>query len=125
LTVGDELRKVRMDKGLTQHEVAQYMNVYPNFPNEMELGNRINTIYALHKVYLFLGYVPKTLNIDETSLRGKLFAHRIRNGSTYNIVAKKIGLDKSTLSQFEKGKIVKTDSQFKVMEYIKSISKIL
>ena len=67
---------------MTQHEVAQTMGLYPNLPNEIECGKRGNTIYVLHKIYLFLGHIPKTLHIDETTLQGKLFAHRIRHGYT-------------------------------------------
>lgn len=53
LTVGDEFREARLDKGLTQHEVAKQLNVNKNFVYELELGKRKLTIFALHKTYLF------------------------------------------------------------------------
>lgn len=121
LTVGDEFRKERMDRGLTQHEVAEMIRVNHNFVYEMELGYHTNTIYALHKVYLFLGYIPKTLGIDETTLQGKLFVHRIRNGYTYAIIAKKIALDKSTLNRFEKGNQVKIQTSNLIIGYLRNI----
>jgi len=31
LTIGDEFRKVRLDRGSTQHEVAKQLNVNKNF----------------------------------------------------------------------------------------------
>lgn len=102
---------------MTQYEVAQYMDVYPNLPNEIECGKATNTIYVLHKVFLFLGYIPKTLNIDETTLRGQLFAHRIKNGFTYTALAKKTGLDKSTINRFEKGKVCKKDTLIKIIKH--------
>lgn len=102
---------------MIQHEVAQYMDVYPNLPNEIECGKASNTIYVLHKVYLFLGYIPITLKIDKNSLRGKLFVHRIRYGYTYNVIAQKIGLDKSTISRFEKEKVCKKETLIKITEY--------
>lgn len=85
---------------------------------EMELVHCTNTIYGLHKVYSFLGYIPKTLNIDETTLQGKLLAYRIKNGLTYTKLAKSIGLDKSTLSRFEKGKAYKEKKFIKILEIL-------
>ena len=110
LTVGDELRKVRIDRGLTQHEVARMIGVNRNFVYEFELNKRAHTIYALHKVFLFLGYIPNTLTIDEGTLRGKLFAHRIINGYTYTQMASLIGLDKGTIGRFEQGREVAQNS---------------
>ena len=37
----------------------------------MELGILKETIGNLRKVYKFLGYVPKTLNLDTSTERGK------------------------------------------------------
>ena len=120
-TVGDELRAVRLDRGLTQHEVAEMIGVNRNFIYEFELGKRINTIYALHKVYSFIGYLPKTLMIDENTLHGKLFAHRIRNGYTYQRVAQMIGLDKSTVRRFVRGLIINEVSRKQIDIYFEKI----
>jgi len=120
LTVGDELRKMRMDKNLTQHQVAKQLNVNKNFIYELELNKRKATIYALHKIYTFLGSIPKTLKIDKTTLQGKLFEHRIINGYTYKILAEKIGLDKSTLARIEKGKTCKAETYLIVEKYLKN-----
>ena len=110
MTVGDELKVERLKRGLTQHEVAEMVGVNRNFVYEMELGHHTNTIYALHKAYMFLGYVPKTLKIDETTLRGQIFIHRIKHGLTYSAIAKEIGIDKSTVARFEQGKNIKQES---------------
>ena len=120
-TVGEELRKERMDRNLSQHAVAEMMGVNKNMVHEIELGKYGTTIYALHKVYTFLGYVPTTLNIDITALRGKLFAYRIRYGLTYAKLAHKIGLDKSTLTRFELGRIAKEETIEKIEQYLKTV----
>ncbi len=83
LTIGDELRKERMDRGLTQHQVSEMLGVNRNVVYEVELNRRTNTIYALNKISLFLKYIPKTLNIDKNTLQGKLIAYRIWTGKTY------------------------------------------
>lgn len=72
------------------------------FFNELEMGCRDNSIYVLHKAVRFLGYLPKTLNIDETTGPRKLHAHRVILGLPLRVVAEEVGLDKSTISRFEK-----------------------
>ncbi|MDB4292285.1 helix-turn-helix domain-containing protein [Maribacter sp.] len=117
LTVGDEVRKARIDRGLTQQEVGQRIGVSRNFVYELELNQHELTIYSLHKSYQFLQYLPETLKIDESTLRGKLYTYRIRNGYSYAIVADKISLDKSTLAHFERGGNVKKGTNAKICDY--------
>lgn len=121
LTVGNELRTERLNRGLTQLEVAHQIGVNRNFVYECELNHRTNTIFALHNIYLFLGYIPLALRINEATLRGKLYAHRIMNGLILNDIAKKSGLDKSTIGRFEKGLILKAESLKKIEDYLNKI----
>jgi len=114
LTVGDEFKKARLDRKLTQLQIAEELNVNKNFVYELELNKRTLTIFALHKAYIFLGYIPKTLKIDENILQGKLFTFRIQKNLTYSKLAVIVGLDKSTLSNFEKGLKVKTKTIKKI-----------
>jgi transcriptional regulator with XRE-family HTH domain len=110
---------VRLDRGLTQQQVSERIGVNRNFVYEMELGHHNHTIYALHKLYLFLGYIPQALKIDETTLQGKFKAYRICTGKTFSLIANEIELDKSTLSRFEKGLPIKKETYSKIENYIK------
>ena len=121
MTLGDELRTERLNRGLTQLELAQKLGVNRNFIYECELNHRTNTIFALHKIYLFLRYIPVTLKIDETTLRGKLSAHRIKGGLTLKEIGNKTGLDKSTIGRFEKGLILKAECLKKIEDYLNKI----
>ncbi|MDO5972004.1 helix-turn-helix transcriptional regulator [Flavivirga aquimarina] len=112
-----------MDRGLTQHKVAKMIGVNRNFVYEMELNHHTNTIYALHKVFTFFGYTPKTLNINESTLQGQFFSHRIKYGFTYNVMAQKIGVDKSTIARFERGGNIKKETEIKINNYVASIEK--
>jgi len=56
-----------MDRGLTQHQVSKALEVNRNFVYEVELNRRTNTIYSMHKICTFLGYIPKTLNTGRKS----------------------------------------------------------
>jgi len=102
VTIGNEFKQARLDRNLTQLEVAKQLKVNKNFVTELENNKRILTIFALHKACSFLGYVPKTLKIDISTLQGKLFVYRIKNNLNYSNLSKQINLDKGTLSNFEK-----------------------
>ena len=119
-TVGDELRAARIDKGLTQSQVADLIGLNRKYIGEIELNHRCNTISSLHRIFLFLGYVPITLKIDNNSLRGKLFEYRIRNGLTYLQIATSVGLDKSTISRFERGRNTKRESTVIIQKFLES-----
>ena len=71
----------------------------------------------MHKAYIFLCHIPKTLKIDEATLQEKLFGYRIKNGFTYLEVAKKIVLDKSTIAKFERNGGFKIETQEKIEKY--------
>lgn len=103
-----------MDRELTQHQVSEMMKVNRNFVYEVELNRRTNTIYSTHKICAFLGYIPKTLNIDENTLQGKLMAYRIWTGQTYLQLGREIGLEKSTIIRFVKNKKCKPESVNKI-----------
>tara|TARA_R110002033_G_scaffold5978_9_gene24435 strand:+ start:3076 stop:3540 length:465 start_codon:yes stop_codon:yes gene_type:complete len=118
LTVGDEFKEARLNKNLTQLQVAKQLQVNKNFVYEVENNKRKITIYALYKTYLFLGYIPKVLEIDETTLQGKLFIYRIKNNLTYSKLGELIKLDKSTLSNFEKRKNCKTETLEIIKTYL-------
>jgi transposase len=105
---------------MTQWEADDSIGAHRGFFNELEMGHRDNSIYVLHKAATFLSYVPKTLNIDETTLEGKLYAHRIREGFPLSYLADElIGLDKSTLGRFERGRIAKSDTIEKIKLYLR------
>ncbi len=99
------------------------IEVNRNFVYEMELNHHTNTIFALHKAYLFLGYIPTTLKVDISDVRGKLFEHRIKNGFSFNALSQKIGLDKSTIARFESGQKIKAETLKKLNLYLQIKSK--
>jgi hypothetical protein len=105
---------------MTQWDADDYVDTYRGFFNELETGHRENSIYILHKAYLFLGYVPKTLNIDEDTLRGKLYAYRIKNGFPLSKIASEIGLDKCTIGRFERGRNAKQESFNRIEEFLEN-----
>lgn len=117
------MRSVRIDRGMTQWDTDDIVGAHRGFFNELEMGNRENSIYVLHKACKFLGYVPKTLSIEENTPGGKMYAHRIKNGLPLSKIASEVGLDKSTLARFEKGIRTKEESYEKILCYLATIAK--
>ena len=107
-----------MDRGLTQHQVSKILKVNRNFVYEVELNRRTNTIYALNKISIFLGYIPKTLSIDENTIQGKLITYRIWKGKTFLQLGKEIGLEKSTIIRFIQHKKCNHKSISKILTFI-------
>ena len=60
------------------------------------------SLYALPKVIRFLGYNP--LPSDPKTLGEKLLAYRKLHGITQKELAKKLGVDPTTLARWERGK---------------------
>lgn len=107
-----------MDRGLTQQQVADQIGVNRNFVYEWEQNNRTNTIYALHKIYLFLGYIPKTLKLKEKLLKDRLLIYRIHYGLSQKQFGKKIGINGSTVGRIEKDNSVKEHTLEKLSIFI-------
>ena len=62
-----ELRKKRIDKGLTQKQIADSLGVEPNTVSQWESGAREPRIYLLQKLAGLLGCtVDELLGIEKT-----------------------------------------------------------
>ena len=101
-TIGDHLRKRRLDLKLLQKEVAQKLgdcepSVY-NWENNLSKP----AIKYIPNLIEFLGYVPfttSTLSIGE-----KIVVYRQVLGLSQKILAHQLGIDPSTLSKWERDK---------------------
>lgn len=117
-SIGDEFKAHRMDRGLSQKEVATMLNVSPGFIFLLESG-KVSTIKGIHAVYTFLGRLPLRLNVDETTPQGKLFVYRIRTGDTLRMIAKELGIDINALIRFTKQKGVSNRTLERIERYLK------
>jgi len=101
-TLGDHLRATRLDKGLSQPEVAKILKVNPDTVTGWELNRHEPPARMAKKIIQFLGYVP---SIGEQELIGeKLRQARQILGHTQEEAAKKMCCDESNIRQIELGK---------------------
>ena len=100
VTLGDHLKKRRLELGLLQHQVAQRTGVSVSTVMNWENGHTRPTIRDWPQVITFLGY--DAVPIDYT-VAGRLLAFRRRRGLTQRELARGLGVDPTTLSRWELG----------------------
>jgi len=100
ITLGDHLRKVRLDRGLYQLQVAKLFKVTEDSVIGWELNRHQPTARLAKRIIQFLGYC----HLKNETLGQELYFARLVSGMTQEQVAKLIGCDESNLRQIELNK---------------------
>jgi DNA-binding transcriptional regulator YiaG len=100
-TLGDHIRKRRLDLGLFQKEVAQQIGVDTTTIYNWERNANSPQVHQLPRVIRFLGYNPHPA---AGSLPEKLTAIRRKLGLSQRVMAKRLGIDPGTLRNWENGR---------------------
>lgn len=100
ITVGDHIRKKRLQLGLFQREVAQQIGVDPWTALNWEKNRTEPPVTSFPEIFKFLGYgpFPKPETIED-----HLKAKRREMGWTIKMAAAEVGVDPSTWGNWEKG----------------------
>lgn len=96
-TLGDHLRKIRLDRGLSQSDVGRLLKVTTDTVTGWELNRHEPTAKLAKRIIQFLGYCPQASN----SPGKQLYYARLITGKTQKQVAKEIGCDASNLRYIE------------------------
>ena len=101
-TLGDHLRRRRLDLGLLQRDVAEELGVNETSIHNREYNRSSPALRLLPRTLAFLGYGP----YDEPSemLGEHIMAFRRALGLTQKELAHHLGIDPSTLGRWERGK---------------------
>ena len=116
ITLGDHIRKRRLDLKLTQKQVAGVVGVDKTTVWNWESNRTEPLTKLLPTIILFLGY--STFEASAQSLGERLEDYRKKTGLSQKKLAREIGIDPSTLSKLEKNsprcfkKVVKIASDF-------------
>jgi transcriptional regulator with XRE-family HTH domain len=100
-TLGDHIRKRRLNLGLLQKQVAAQIGVDETTIYNWESNATSPQIHVLPQVMRFLSYNP--LPAPE-SLAGRLLLTRKALGPTQKEMAERLGIDATTLARLERGK---------------------
>ncbi len=99
-TLGEHLRKRRLQAGLLQREVAVRLGVDKDTFGTWEKGQCIPTVGYYPAIFSFLGYDPYPA---PTTLPERIASQRRRLGLSLREAARKIGVDQGTLLRWESG----------------------
>ena len=118
VTIGDHLRKVRLDRGLKQVEVAEILKTDVRNVFRWETTDRTPLPFLSKRVLKFIGYIP--IDLDAASLAEQLYWARQVAGLSQEQAAKEIGVSEQTIVFTEKNnKIPKSPIiQSKVADFI-------
>jgi transcriptional regulator with XRE-family HTH domain len=99
-TLGEHLRKVRLDRGLLQKDVARELSVKKGTVAAWEVNRNPVAVQLIPRVLAFLGYDPRA---EGRSMGEKIRARREELGLSRRALALKIGVSRSTVRAWERG----------------------
>ncbi|MFQ5965235.1 MAG: helix-turn-helix domain-containing protein [Candidatus Scalinduaceae bacterium] len=101
-TLGDHLRKRRLDLKLLQKDVAQKLGVGETSVYNWENNLTKPALRYIPKIIEFLGYVP--FNTSNLSVGERIVVYRKLHGLSQKKLAHKLDIDPCTLSKWERDK---------------------
>ena len=107
-TLGDHIRKHRLDLGLLQKDVAVTLGVTESAVTNWEL-NRVTPYFTyLPKIITFLGYTPSPYDKVSDNVVENMRRYRLIRGLSQEKFAKLIGVDETTVAKWERGDHIPT-----------------
>jgi transcriptional regulator with XRE-family HTH domain len=100
LTLGDLLKKRRFELRLQQKDVANLLGTSETTVYNWEKNRSAPSLYQISKVIEFLGYDPYTI---KEGLGERIIRARQALGMTQKELARRLGVDPTTLGQWERG----------------------
>jgi transcriptional regulator with XRE-family HTH domain len=102
ITLGDHLRKRRLDLKLLQRDVAREIGVDKTTIHNWETNKTKPDLYIIPKLIEFIGYSPLYISIKGIGEQIKVYRKVL--GITQKCLAKQLGIDPTTLAKWERGK---------------------
>ena len=110
-TIGEHIRKVRMEKKLFQKDVAAFCGVGHECVGCWENNKYTPQVQYMPRVIEFLGYDPTVQNLE--TLEGQIRQFRHLHGLTLEGLGKLIGVKETTISGWESGEIKPSESSLR------------
>jgi transcriptional regulator with XRE-family HTH domain len=101
-TVGEHLKKVRLDRGIRQKEVARMLGCRPATLGTWEEGRVAPDVRFWPAILRFLGYDPRP---EPAAFGGQIRAAREAEGLSERALARRLGLDPGTVAAWERGEM--------------------
>jgi ribosome-binding protein aMBF1 (putative translation factor) len=92
-SLGDHIRKPRLDLGLFQKDVARQLDVTTLMVTNWEMNRTSPEFHVVSRLIEFLGYVPTAETIREESLGERIVRTRRVLGTPQGQLARRLGVD--------------------------------
>jgi len=112
-TIGDHIRKKRLDLKLHQHEVAPLIGVNKTTIFNWERNYSSPELRHIPKAIEFLGYVPFK---EPDTLGEKIVYYRWLKGMTQKELARNIRVDPTTLASWERNEKQPQNTMLKILK---------
>jgi transcriptional regulator with XRE-family HTH domain len=96
--LGEHLRRVRLDRGLSQRHAAEAIGCHATALLHWEKGSAEPELRFLPAILRFLGYDPRP---EPRTFGGRIRAAREAEGLTARELSRRLGLDPQTLAAWE------------------------
>ncbi len=116
VTIGEHLKKRRIDLKLLQRDVAKIFSVSEDCITYWERGRSTPRVNYGPQIIEFLGYCP--FNFDTTKLSGRLQTYRWRNGLSLKHLGKKLDVHGSTVGAWEEESSIPKEEVRRKLEMI-------
>ena len=120
-TLGDHIRKRRLDLGLFQEHAADQIGVDEDTIYRWESNESIPQVRFIPTIIKLLGYNPFPLPEES---RGKLVFHRQLLGPSQRKLAKRTGVDPKAVGLYEQGKRPVSKKLLKLLGAFKKTSQV-
>ncbi|MCZ7601621.1 MAG: helix-turn-helix domain-containing protein [Melioribacteraceae bacterium] len=117
-TLGEHIRKRRLEKHLLQSDVANIIRVSETTIFNWENSYSAPQILFIPRILKFLGYNP--LPSKFSPLVEKIISYRYENGLTQRALAQKLNINVSTLRRWEQGCINEKKLKAKISFLLKN-----
>lgn len=107
-TLGEHLRKRRIDRGETQREAARQVGVHPATFHNWEKAFREPGVGRWPAIPAYLCYDPSP---EPASLAARIRARRCQEGLSQRELGRRLGLDPGTVGAWERGTVVRPGRQ--------------
>jgi transcriptional regulator with XRE-family HTH domain len=102
-TLGEHIRQRRLKLKLTLKEAAKLLGTDECSIMNWEKGRTVPKVYRLPAIIRFLGYNPLP---EPRTLPERLIGKRLEQGWSRKVASRHLGIDVSTLRDWEQGKII-------------------
>jgi DNA-binding transcriptional regulator YiaG len=102
-TLGEHIKKRRLELMLTLKETGKLLATDEWSVINWEKGRTVPKVYRLPSIIRFLGYNPLP---EPRTIAERLVAKRLELGWSRKVASRHLGIDQSTLRDWEQGKII-------------------